>query len=93
MCLKQITNFAITKIKNMSNKAKRNIAFILMLISGLLYVLLIFQAIFGVMKPDWWIWVVLIGCFVVFLGCYRNYSQAMVEDRKYGSINEDKISS
>ena len=70
----------------MSNKAKRNLALVLMLISVVLYVLLIFQAIYGEFKPDWWMWVAPVCSFIIFLGYFRNFSQAVKEDEKYGPI-------
>ena len=70
----------------MSNKFKRNLAFVMVVSSVFLYGLIILEAIFGEIKPDWWMWIAPVCCFIVFLGYYRNFSQAVKEDEKYGPI-------
>ena len=70
----------------MSNKAKRNLALVMVILSLVLYVGIFIKKIFFGGNIDWWMWLSPVCCFIVFLGCYRNFSQAVKEDEKYGPI-------
>ncbi|MCH5346485.1 MAG: hypothetical protein J1E63_05210 [Muribaculaceae bacterium] len=72
----------------MSNKTKRNLALVMVCLSVVLYILIFVEQIFFHYKPDWWMWVAAPCCFVVFLGLYRNFSQAVKEDDKYGPMKK-----
>lgn len=70
----------------MSNKAKRNLFLTLLILEIAAYVLLV---MFSSQIPDtakWWIYIGAALLFVFFIGGYRNYSQAVKEDEKYGPM-------
>ena len=70
----------------MSNKAKRNLFLVLLIIEGLLYIsLAVCKSRFNI-DVKWWIFFVGAVLFSVLLGGYRNFSQAVKEDNQYGSV-------
>ena len=72
----------------MSNKAKRNLALIMVCLSLALYVLIFIMKFFLHENPSTWMWTAPPVCFIVFLGLWRNFSQAVKEDDKYGPIDK-----
>lgn len=75
----------------MSNKAKRNIFLGLLIAVGAGYILLtIFKNKFDV-DVKWWIFSATAIVLAVLWGGYRNFSQAVKEDRKYGPIKRKNI--
>lgn len=70
----------------MSNKTKRNLAFVMVCLSVALYVLILIKKIFLQESPSFWMWIAAPCCFLVFLGIWRNFSQAVKEDDKYGPV-------
>ena len=69
----------------MSNKFKRNFALVMACMSILLYALIFINRLIFKDNPEWWMWFAPVCCFIVFLGLYRNYSQAVKEDEKFSS--------
>lgn len=70
----------------MGNKAKRNIFLSLLIIEVLAYLsVIMFKNRFD-LEVKWWIYVTAALLFVFFLGGYRNFSQAVKEDEKYGPV-------
>ena len=70
----------------MSNKGKRNLFLILLILEVVMYFLLsIFKTQYDI-NLKWWIYISAALLFVFFLGGYRNFSQAVKEDEKYGII-------
>lgn len=68
----------------MSNKARRNLAFVMLCLSIALYVLIFVIKIFLHESPSFWMWIAALCCFLVSLGLWKNFSQAVKEDEKYG---------
>ncbi|MCH5229519.1 MAG: hypothetical protein J1F12_05940 [Muribaculaceae bacterium] len=70
----------------MSNKTKRNLFLFLLIAEGILYfILAIFKSHYEV-EIKWWIFSIAAIIFALLLGAYRNFSQAVKEDKKYGPI-------
>ena len=70
----------------MTNKSKRNLFLILLILEIVAYV---FVVMFSSQIPQdakWWIYIGASLLFVFFIGGYRNFSQAVKEDEKYGSM-------
>ena len=70
----------------MSNKGKRNLFLILLILEVVMYfVVSMFKSHFDI-DLKWWIYISAALLFVVLFGGYRNFSQAVKEDEKYGPI-------
>ena len=70
----------------MSNKGKRNLFLTLLILEVVMYfVVAIFKSQYDI-DLKWWIYISDALLFVVLLGGYRNFSQAVKEDKKYGPI-------
>ena len=70
----------------MSNKGKRNLFLTLLILEVVMYfVVSIFKSQYNI-DLKWWIYIGAALLFVFFLGGYRNFSQAVKEDEKYGPI-------
>ena len=68
----------------MSNKAKRNLFLTLLIFEVVAYlIIIIFKSQYGI-DLRWWIYITAALIFVFLLGGYRNFSQAVKEDKKYG---------
>lgn len=70
----------------MSNKTKRNLFLSLLLLEVAGYILIL---MFSSIIPDdikWWVYIGAAILFVFLIGGYRNFSQAVKEDEKYGSL-------
>ena len=70
----------------MSNKAKRNLFLILLILEVVAYFLIV---IFSFQNPQGIKWYFYIGgavLFLILIGGYRNFSQAVKEDKKYGPL-------
>ena len=72
----------------MSNKSKKVLAFIMVLLSLALYALIICRKVIWGVDIQAWQYMAPTVCFVVFLALFRNYSQAVKEDDKYGPLNK-----
>lgn len=70
----------------MSNKVKRNIAFVMLCLSIGLYIGILIKKLVFHQSPDFWMWIAPLVCFIIFLGLWRNYNQAVREDDKYGPL-------
>ena len=71
---------------DMSNKGKRNLFLTLLILEVVMYfVVAIFKSQYDI-DLKWWIYISAALLFVFFLGGYRNFSQAVKEDEKYGPI-------
>ena len=71
---------------NMSNKAKRNICLILLILEVLAYILIVMFSSQIPQDAKWWIYIGAALLFVFLIGGYRNFSQAVKEDEKYGPV-------
>ena len=72
--------------EDMSNKGKRNLFLTLLILEVVMYfVVAIFKSQYDI-DLKWWIYICAALLFVFFLGGYRNFSQAVKEDEKYGPI-------
>lgn len=70
----------------MGNKGKKNLFLGLLILEVLAYLcIIIFKNQFE-LQVKWWIYISAAILFVIFLGGYRNFSQAVKEDKKYGPI-------
>ena len=70
----------------MSNKGKRNLFLTLLILEVVIYfVVTIFKSQYDI-DLKWWIYISAAFLFLFFLGGYRNFSQAVKEDEKYGLI-------
>ena len=70
----------------MSNKSKRNTFLSLLILEVVMYfVVVIFKSQLDI-DLKWWIYISAAILFVFFLGGYRNFSQAVKEDEKYGPL-------
>ena len=70
----------------MTNKAKRNLFLTLLILEIVAYV---FVVMFSSQIPQgakWWIYIGAALLFVFFIGGYRNFSQVIKEDEKYGPM-------
>ena len=71
---------------DMSNKGKRNLFLTLLILEVVMYLgVAIFKSQYDI-DLKWWIYISAAILFVFFLGGYRNFSQAVKEDEKYGPI-------
>lgn len=68
----------------MSNKVKRNIALVMFCLGVLIYILAIVLKIFYGRSVDWWQLVAPAVFILFFWGAFRNFSQAVEEEKKYG---------
>ena len=69
----------------MSNKAKRNLFLIFLILEVAAYILVIMFSSQIPQGAKWWIYIGAALLFIFFIGGYRNFSQAVKEDEKYGS--------
>ena len=70
----------------MSNKGKRNLFLILLILEGVMYfAVAIFKSQYDI-DLKWWIYISAALLFVFLLGGYRNFSQVVKEDEKYGPM-------
>lgn len=70
----------------MSNKSKRNTFLSLLILEVVMYfVVAIFKSQLDI-DLKWWIYISAAILFVFFLSGYRNFSQAVKEDEKYGPL-------
>lgn len=70
----------------MRNKTKRNLFLALLILEIVAY---IFIVMFSSQIPEsskWWIYIGAALLFVFFIGGYRNFSQAIKEEEKYGPL-------
>ena len=70
----------------MSNKAKRNLFLTLLILEVVAYLLVVMFSSQIPQGVKWWIYIGAALLFVFLIGEYRNFSQAVKEDKKYGSI-------
>ena len=70
----------------MGNKGKRNLFFCLLLLEVLAYFGIVMFKNFFDLQVKWWIYIAAAFLFLFFLGGYRNFSQAVKEDEKYGPV-------
>lgn len=70
----------------MGNKGKRNLALAMLILQVGLYIAIIVRKVFLDIAAPWYYYVSLSVAFVLFLGFYRNFSQGVKEDEKYGPI-------
>lgn len=68
----------------MSNKAKRNIFLALLVMEAIAYLVIVMFSSSIDAGAKWWIYISAAILFVILLGGYRNFSQAVKEDEKYG---------
>ena len=72
----------------MGNKSKRNVFLGLLILEVIAYLsIIMFKSQFN-LQVKWWIYISFAILFVFFLGGYRNFSQAVKEDEKYGSVEK-----
>ena len=72
----------------MGNKSKRNVFLGLLILEVIAYLsIIMFKSHFN-LQVKWWIYISFAILFVFFLGGYRNFSQAVKEDEKYGSVEK-----
>ena len=72
----------------MGNKSKRNVFLVLLILEVIAYLsIIMFKSQFN-LQVKWWIYISFAILFVFFLGGYRNFSQAVKEDEKYGSVEK-----
>ena len=69
----------------MSNKAKRNLFLTLLILEVIAYILVVMFSSKIPQDAKWWIFIGSAFLFVFFIGGFRNFSQAVKEDEKYGS--------
>lgn len=70
----------------MSNKAKRNLSLAMLILCIAVYIAVICRKIFWDITPDSWQYIAPPLWIVIFLGAYRNFAQAVKEDKKYGPV-------
>lgn len=70
----------------MNNKTKRNLFLSLLILEVVVYFCLAFFKSQFELEIKWWIYISAALLFVFLLGGYRNFSQAVKEDEKYGPI-------
>ena len=81
-----MTKFAKSNQINMTNKVKRNLFLNLLILEVVMYfAVAIFKSQYDI-DLKWWIYISAAILFVFLLGGYRNFSQAVKEDEKYGPI-------
>ena len=70
----------------MGNKGKRKLLLTLLILEVFIYFgIVMFKNHFD-LQVKWWIYVIAAFLFIFFLGGYRNFSQAVKEDEKYGPV-------
>ena len=70
----------------MGNKGKRNLFLTLLILEVFVYFgIAMFKNHFD-LQVKWWIYIIAAFLFIFFLGGYRNFSQAVKEDEKYGPV-------
>ena len=70
----------------MNNKAKRNLFLTLLILEMVAYFgIVVFKSRFD-LEMKWWLYISAAVLFLFFLGGYRNFSQAVREDEKYGPM-------
>lgn len=70
----------------MSNKVKRNVFMTLLILEVVAYVLVVMFSSQIPQGAKWWIYIGAALLFVFLIGGYRNFSQAVKEDEKYGPM-------
>lgn len=70
----------------MSNKAKRNLFLTLLILEVVAYILVVMFSSQIPQGAKWWIYIGAALLFVFCIGGYRNFSQAVKEDEKYGPM-------
>lgn len=81
-----MTKFVEPNPCGMTNKAKRNLFLTLLILEVVMYfIVAIFKSQYSI-DLKWWIYISSAILFVFLLGGYRNFSQAVKEDKKYGPI-------
>ena len=70
----------------MSNKAKRNLFLTLLILEVVAYILAVMFSSQIPQGATWWIYIGAALLFVFLIGGYRNFSQAVREDEKYGPM-------
>ena len=81
-----MTKFAASNLSDMSNKGKRNLFLSLLILEVVIYFCLaVFKTRYD-LDVKWWIFSIAAIIFAFLLGAYRNFSQAVKEDEKYGPI-------
>lgn len=70
----------------MSNKTKRNLFLTLLILEIIAYIFLVMFSSQIPQEAKGWIYIAAALLFVIFIGGYRNFSQAVKEDDKYGSV-------
>ena len=70
----------------MSKKAKRNLFLTLLILEVVAYILIIMFSSHIPQEAKWWIYIGAALLFVFFIGGYKNFSQAIKEDEKYGKV-------
>lgn len=74
----------------MNNKAKRNLSLVMVCIGIAIYILaIVLKLCFG-RSAEWWQYVAPAVFIVFFWGCFRNFSQAVKEEQKYGPVPQKK---
>ena len=74
------------RVVDMSNKAKRNLFLTLLILEVVAYILVVMFSSQISQYAKWWIYIGSALLFVFLIGGYRNFSQAVKEDEKYGSM-------
>lgn len=75
----------------MTNKAKRNASLVMLIIIVAAYAGLFIRRIFWHVSAQGWEFSIPAFLFIVVLAIWRNYSQAVKEDEKYGPINKTPL--
>lgn len=70
----------------MSNKAKRNLFLTFLILEVVAYLFIVMFSSQIAPSAKWWIYIGAALLFVFLLGGYRNFSQAVKEDEKYGPL-------
>ena len=70
----------------MSNKAKRNLFLTLLILEVVAYILVVMFSSQIPQNAKWWIYIGAALLFVIFIGGYRSFSQAVKEDERYGPM-------
>ena len=70
----------------MGNKGKRNLFLTLLILEVFVYFGIVMVKNHFDLQVKWWIYIIAAFLFIFFLGGYRNFSQAVKEDEKYGLV-------
>ena len=70
----------------MSNKAKRNLFLTFLILEVIAYILVVMFSSKIPQGAKWWIYIGAALLFVFLLGGYRNFSQAVKDEGKYGPV-------